>query len=90
MLYYYDGYEIETAQNPALVQPYKRCCWFVKNRNYSYYNTYELVGDLQKSCESGDMLSETEILQLQCNVALDASGVVKNSRKFRRNHKRLR
>lgn len=89
-LNYYDGYEIETAQNPALVQPYKRSCWFVRNKNYSYYNTYELVGDLQKSCETGDMLSENEILQLQCNVAADSSSVVKNSRRFKRNHKRIR
>lgn len=89
-LYYYDGYEIETAQNPALVQPFRRRCWFVRNKNYGIYNTYELVGDLQKSCESGDMLSEREILELQCNNGIDSDSVVKNSKKFRKNKKKMR
>lgn len=87
-LYYYDGYEIDTAQNPALVQPFRRKCWFVKNKDYGHYNTFELVGDLQKACETGDMLTEAEILQLQCNTVPDVDGVVKNSRKYRRNRKK--
>ena len=89
LLNYYDGYEIETAQNPALVQPFKRTCWFIRNKNFGYYNTFELVGDLQKSCESGDMLSEEDILKLQCNVAADPDGVLKNSKRYRKNRKRM-
>lgn len=89
MLNYYDGYEIEVAQNPVLVQPYRRVAWFVRNRDYGYYNTYELTGDLQKSVESGDMLSEAEILNLQCNVGSDPAAVVKYSRKYKKNHKKL-
>lgn len=88
-LNFYDGYEIEVAQNPSLIEPYKRTCWFIRNRDFSYYNTYELTGDLQKSVENGDMLSESEILSLQCNVAPDATQVVKNSRRFRKNRKKM-
>lgn len=87
---YYDGYEIEVAQNPAVVMPFRRECWFVHDKDYGYYNTYELVGDLQKSVETGDMLSEQEILNLQCNNAPDAAQVVKHSRAFKRNHKRMK
>lgn len=89
VLYYYDGYEIDTAQNPALVEPFARKAWFIRNKNFAMYNTYELVGDLQKSCESGDRLSEKEILELQCNMPAEPNSVVKNSKRFRRSRKKM-
>lgn len=90
VLYFYDGYEIETAQNPALVQPFKKKAWFIKNKNFALYDTFELTGDLQKSCESGDRLSEEEILSLQCNQAAAPDAVVRNSKAYRKNQRRLR
>ncbi len=90
VLYFYDGYEIEMAQNPALVQPYKKKAWFIKNKNFAMYDTYQLTEDLQKSVESGDRLSEEEILALQNNLPADPDAVVKNSKAYRKNQRRLR
>ena len=90
MLRYYDGYEIETAQNPALVAPYRRSCWFIRDKDFAAYDTFELVGDLQKSCETGDRLSEEEILALQCNEPSNPDAVLKNSRRWLRNRKKSR
>ncbi len=89
-LYYYDGYELETAQNPATVEPFRKRVWLISDRNFNLYNTFELVDDLQKSCESGDMLSEEQILQLQCNSSANPDAVLKNSKAYRRNRNRLK
>ena len=86
----YDGYEIEMAQNPALVQPYKKKAWFIKNENFAMYDTFELTKDLEKSCRSGDRLSEEEILALQNNMPADPDAVLKNSKQYRKNQRRLR
>lgn len=88
-LRYYDGFDIDTAQNPALVEPFRRRVWFIRNKHFANYNTYELIGDLKKDCENGNRLTEQEILALQCNEPLNADGVVKNSKKFRRNRKKM-
>lgn len=88
--YLYDGYEIEMAQNPALVQPYKKKAWFIKNKNFAMYDTYELTKDLEKSCLSGDRLSEEEILALQNNMPADPDAVTKNSKAYKKNQRRLR
>lgn len=90
LLYYYDGYDMENAQNPSLIEPYRRTCWFIRDRDFGHYNTFELVGNLQKSCETGDMLSEHEILELQCNAGANVDGVLRNSRKYVKNKRRMR
>lgn len=85
---YYDAFEIENAQQPSLVRPFRRSCWFVSNKNYANYNTYEMVSDLQRSCESGDMMSEQEILALQCSPAANPDAVMSPSRAFRKRLKK--
>lgn len=85
---YYDAYEIEVAQNPALVKPYKRTAWFISNKDFALYDTFELLQDLKKSCETGDMLSEAEILTLQNNMSYDSDMIVNRSRKFKKNKKK--
>ena len=82
---YYDAYEVENAQNPALVRPLRRTCWFVTDKSFANYDTFACVQSLRKSCESGDMLSEAEILSLQCNQDANLDATVKPSRKFIRN-----
>ena len=64
-LNYYDAYEIENAQSPALVRPIRRTCWFVTDKSFDNYDTYASVEALKKSCKTGDRLSEAEILALQ-------------------------
>ena len=89
-LNYYDAYEMENAQTPALVRPIKRTCWFVKDKSFANYDTYSSVQALRKSCEEGDMLSEEEILALQVNQPTDMDGVQTPSRKWIRRQRQIR
>ena len=60
------------------------------NRDYAAYDTLACVGNLQKSFKEGDMLSEEEILSLRRNEQqANMDGVVKPSRKLRRNQKKM-
>lgn len=84
VLNYYDAYEIENAQTPALVAPLRRSCWFVRDSAFANYDTYASVQALRKSCEAGDMLSESEIVALQANQDIDVDRVTRPSRLWRR------
>ena len=87
----YDAWEMENATNARLLTPIARRCWFVTNKDYNAYNTLACVGNLQKSFKEGDMLSEEEILSLRRNdQQANMDGVVKPSRAWRRNQKKLR
>ena len=87
----YDAWEVENATSPRLVSPIARRCWFVTDRDYNAYNTLACVGNLQKSFKEGDMLSEEEILSLRRNdQQANMDGVVKPSRAWRKNQKKLR
>jgi len=88
--YYYDAYELENAAEPALVRPKKRTGFFVRNRDYKAYDTLACVGNLQKSFDSKDMLSETEILDLQRNNGVNIDAVLNPSRKYRRMRKKMK
>lgn len=73
-----------------LLTPLTRRCWFVTNRDYAAYDTLACVGNLQKSFKEGDILSEEEILSLRRNEQqANMDGVVKPSRKWRRNQKKM-
>ena len=86
----YDAWEMENATNTQLLTPLTRRCWFVTNRDYAAYDTLACVGNLQKSFKEGDMLSEEEILSLRRNEQqANMDGVVKPSRKWRRNQKKM-
>lgn len=64
----YDAWDMENATNVQLVTPMARSCWFVRNRDYEAYNTLACVGNLKKSVQKGDMMTEEEILKLQMNT----------------------
>lgn len=67
---------------------------YIKYERWNECKTGELVayvGNLQKSFKAGDMLSEDEILALRRNEQqANMDGVVKPSRRWRRNQKKLR
>lgn len=88
-LNFYDAWEMENAQSPDLVRPFKRSCWFVFNKDYEAYNTLACVGNLEKSVSSGDMLTEKEILELQCNQESNMEAVSNPSRKWMRRQKKI-
>lgn len=84
VLSWYDAWQLENAQNPELVQPVKISAWFVRNADYAAYDTLAVVGNLEKSFNEGDMLSEAEILANQVPGSGDLDRVTKPSRKLKR------
>lgn len=85
--YAYDADEVEYASDPTMIRPIARTGFFVKNKDYFAYDTLAVVGQLKKSVDAGDMLSEKEILELRDNMTPDNTVVKRPSR---RNLKRLR
>lgn len=86
----YDAYEMENAVNPSLLTPKFRYGWFIRDRDYETYDTLACVGNLKKSCEDGDMLSEEQILALQCNQPANMEAVTMPSKEYRKAKKKLR
>lgn len=88
VLRYYDAWDLEHAQNPDLVQPLRTSCWFVHNKDYAAYDTLAVVGNLQKSFDKGDMMSEAEILATQSAMPVDTSTITRPSKALRRIRRR--
>ena len=63
----YDARDMESANSAQLVKPFFRGCWFVRDSDYRAYDTLVCVGNLKKSMQTGDMMSEGEIRSLQQN-----------------------
>lgn len=78
----YDAWEMENAANTMLLTPLSRSCWFVKNKDYAAYDTLACVGNLKKSMAEGDMMTEDEILALQCNQPTNMEGIAKPNRRW--------
>ncbi len=83
----YDAWEMENVTNPMLLTPLSRRCWFVRDKDYNAYNTLACVGNLKKSMQEGDMMSEEEILALQQNQPTNMDGVSKPSKRWARARK---
>lgn len=82
--YIYDAYELENAGNPENVTPIKKTGFFVRNRDYSAYDTLAVVEKLNKSFTDNDFVSDAEILMLR-NPSLgaqDTSEELKGIRKL--------
>lgn len=88
--YQYDAYELENATNPSLIAPRIKFGWFIRDRDYEAYDTLACVGNLKKSVEDGDMMTEDEILALQCNNGANMDVVSNPSRKYKRRKKKMR
>ena len=88
-LAYYDAWELEKATSTQLVAPLSKGCWFVRDKDYNAYDTLACVGNLKKSMQAGDMMTEEEILALQQNTQLsDMDGVSRPSKRWMRNKRR--
>ncbi|MCH5272739.1 MAG: hypothetical protein J1E35_03610 [Lachnospiraceae bacterium] len=87
--YCYDAWHMENATNVLLLKPFRKECWFIRNRDFKAYDTLACVDNLTKSWKEGNMLSEEEILSLQRNETMvGVDGVVKQSRRFKKVRKR--
>lgn len=78
----YDAWDLENATNTLLLKPKSRSCWFVRDRDYDAYDTMACVGNLKKAMAAGDMMSEADILALQCNQQTNMEGISKPSRRW--------
>lgn len=87
-LSYYDAWEFENCNNPTLIKPKKKGCWFVHNSDYKAYDTLALVNNLKKSVEEGDMISEEEILHCMNPTATDITMINNPSRKLKKQLKK--
>lgn len=76
----YDAYKLENSSDPTIVKPISEGGWFVQDKDFNLYDTLATVGNLKKSVESGDMLSDIEIINRQGNDNKDI-GYFKNMRK---------
>lgn len=87
----YDAWDLENATSPSMVAPIAKSCWFVRDRDYAAYDTLACVGNLKKSMQAGDMMSEEEILKLQQNTSqANMDGVSNPSRRWLKRRKRER
>ena len=84
----YDAFDLENATNLSLVKPLRRTGWLIQDRDYAAYDTLACVGNLVKSCESGDLLSSSEILANIGQVQADYDSVLHQSGKLRRRIKK--
>ena len=84
----YDAYALEKATDTTLVKPLKRYGWFVKDRDYTNYDTLACVDNLSKSCKKGDMMSSAEILAAIGEQQVQMDAVTTPSRKFIKSSKR--
>ena len=58
---YYDAYDREHASDPTKIEPLLRTGFFVRNNDYNAYDTLQVVSNLVKACEEGDLISAEEI-----------------------------
>jgi len=86
----YDAYELEYAADPTQVKSLSSFGWFITDDDYASYDTLACVDNLAKSCKAGDMLTENQIISLQCNQGVNMEAVSRPSRKFIRLQKKLR
>lgn len=86
----YDAYELENASDPTMVAPLSRYGWFIKDADFAAYDTLACVGNLAKSCKEGDMLTEAEILSLQCNTPGNMDNVKNPSKHYIRMSRKKR
>lgn len=80
----YDAYTLENTSDPLSVKSLGSRGWFVRNKDFKLYDTLACVGNLKHSVETGDMLSEIEIINKNSSQHYDL-GQYKRMRKiFRR------
>lgn len=83
--HYYDAYQLECASDPSMVRAQRKTGWFIRDRDFMRYDTLACVGNLKKSFEKGDMMTEEEIMKLRVNENnAGLEGVTKPSRYLKR------
>lgn len=85
----YDAWELEQASSPSLVACQSVQCWFVKDKDYKAYDTFECVDKLKKDMKEGQMMSPEEILALRVGPEIsNMDGVIGYSKKYLKSTKK--
>ena len=85
----FDAWELEQASSPSLVACKSILCWFVKDKDYKAYDTYECVDKLKKDMKDGHMMSAEEILALRVGPEVsNMDGVIGYSKKYLKSTKK--
>lgn len=85
----YDAWELEQASSPANVACKAILCWFVKDKDYKAYDTFECVDKLKKDMKEGQMMSMEEILALRVGTETVNMQGVNYSKAYKRRQKKL-
>ncbi len=85
----YDAYALENASDPTLLKPVSRGGFFIRDKDFSAYDTLACVGNLKKAVEAGDMETEIEIINRQGNMGGDVEKITTPSKKLKRMRKGL-
>ena len=80
----FDAYDLENCTNVELVRALTTTYWFVKNSDYDAYDTSAIVERLKKMNESGELLSDAEILENQGTTDRSLEMVERLSRRGKR------
>lgn len=80
----FDAYQLENCSNPLMLKPIKMQYWFVRDSDYSSYDTNEMVTKLLKDAQEGRMLTSMEISAKQGDVAGDVNLATSRKRKWRK------
>lgn len=80
----YDAYTLENTSDPLAVKSLGSHGWFVRDKDFDLYDTLACVGNLQRSCENGDMLTPIEIINNQGSVNYDVGSFERMKRVFKR------
>ncbi len=83
----YNADDIEYASDPTMVKPLRRTGFLITNKDYASYDTLACVDNLKKSIDTGDMLSEEEILSMRGDMNPDNDNVLRRSRRLKRRQK---
>lgn len=87
---YYDAWDLENCNNPSMCAPLRRTCLFVKDKDYNAYDTYAIVENFKHKVESGEILTDDELLAYKMPVQDNLDNVKKLSFKAKMRLKKTR
>lgn len=80
----FDAWEIENCSNLSLIKPKKITYRYTTNKDYANYDTYAMVEEISKKCDTNDFISDSEVLTAQGNSDSDIKLLNKPRRKLKK------
>lgn len=80
----YDANDLEQTSNTTLIKPYWHSGFFIEDDLFRQYDTHEIIENLIKAKNEGDLMSDAEILALQCNQDPELDNIRRPSKIMRK------